>query len=112
MAGRFWVYVIELEATGLGEVGEGAVYVGETTKLPEERFATHKAGGIKAAKVVARRGMRLRLDLYPPEGPFETRAEALRFERRTGNRLRHRGYRVYGAQGERFMKMAPNAAPQ
>jgi len=103
--------VIELDATGLGEVGEGAVYVGETAKLPEERFATHKAG-IKAAKVVARRGMLLRPDLYPPEGPFETRAEALRFERRTGNRLRHRGYRVYGAQGERFMKKAPKAAPQ
>ena len=111
MAGPFWVYVIELDATGLGEVGEGAVYVGQTSKTPAARFATPKASGIKAAKVGARRGMRLRPDLYPAEGPFETRAEALRFERRAGNRLRHRGYRVYGAQGERFMKRAPKAAP-
>jgi hypothetical protein len=56
VAGQFWVYVIELDATGLGDVGEGAVYVGETAKTPEERFVNHKAGGIKAAKVVARRG--------------------------------------------------------
>lgn len=104
---RFWVYVIELDPTGLGEVGAGAVYVGETAKTPEGRFATHVAAGTKAAKIVARTGVRLRPDLFPPEGPFETRAEALRFERRTGNRLRHRGYRVYGAQGERFMKGAP-----
>jgi len=104
VSGTFWVDVIELESTGLGDVGSGAVYVGETSKTPEERFATHMAGGIKAAKVVARRGVRLRPDLYPPEGPFATRAEALRFERRTGNRLRHRGYRVWGAQGKAFMK--------
>jgi len=103
MTPRFWVYVIELDPTGLEDIGAGAVYVGETAKTPEDRFATHMAGGMKAAKIVARRGTRLRPDLYPPEGPFATRGEALRFERRTGNRLRHRGYRVYGAQGERFM---------
>lgn len=101
---EFWVYVIELDPAGLGDVGEGAVYVGETAKTPEARFDTHKAGGVRASKVVARRGIKLRPDLYPPEGPFETRAEALRFERRTGNRLRHRGYRVFGAQGKRFMQ--------
>lgn len=105
MAGKFWVYVVELDPTGLANVGElGAVYVGETGKTPEERFATHKAGGLKASRVVARRGVRLRPDLYPPEGPFGTRLEALRFERRTGNRLRHRGYRVFGAQGVPFMR--------
>jgi hypothetical protein len=101
---EYWVYVIELDATGLDDVGAGAVYVGETATTPEERFAAHRAGGSKAAKVVARRGVRLRPDLYPPEGPFAARAEALRFERRTGNRLRHRGYRVYGAQGKAFMR--------
>lgn len=112
MSDQFWVYVIELDSSGLGDVGAGAVYVGETAKTPEERFATHQAGGLKAAKIVVRRGLRLRPDLYPPEGPFQTRTEALRFERRTGNRLRHRGYRVYGAQGERFMRKGPNAEPQ
>lgn len=101
---HYWVYVIELDPAGLGDVGAGAVYVGETACTPEERFETHTQGGLKASKVVARRGLRLRPDLYPPEGPFASRAEALRYERKTGNRLRHRGYRVYGAQGKTFMK--------
>ena len=38
--------MIELDATGLGGVGQGVGYVGETAKLPEERFATHMAGGL------------------------------------------------------------------
>jgi len=45
MARKFWVYVIELESTGLGDAGPGDVYVGETSKTPEERFAIHMAGG-------------------------------------------------------------------
>lgn len=100
----FWVYVVELNSDGLGDVGEGAVYVGETALTPEQRFARHKAAGKSAARVVAKRGLRLRPELFPPEGPFETRAEALRFERRTRNRLAHRGYKVYGGQGKPFMK--------
>lgn len=83
--------MIELDATGLGNVGEGAVYVGETAKTPQERFATHKAGGIKAAKASLGEECGLRPYLYSPEGPFETRAAALRFDRRTGNRLRVNG---------------------
>ena len=110
MAKEFWVYVIELAPEGLADVGVGAVYVGETARTPDERFTTHKLGGQKAAGIVAKRGIRLRPDLYPPEGPFATRAEALRFERRTGNRLRHRGYRVFGAQGKAFMKGHPSQA--
>ena len=106
MTSAFWVYVVELDPTGLGDVGAGAVYVGETSRTPEQRFAKHKAGGQRASRIVARRGLRLRPDLYPEEGPFKTRSEALRFERRTGNRLRHRGYRVWGGQGKAFMKEA------
>lgn len=109
MPEQFWVYVIELDPEGLGDVGSGAVYVGETALTPEARFAKHLGGSINAAKVVARRGIRLRIDLYPPEGPFSSRAEALRFERRTGNQLRHRGFRVYGAQGKPVMN-SPAAA--
>ncbi|WP_062529093.1 GIY-YIG nuclease family protein [Demequina rhizosphaerae] len=107
---RFWVYVIELDSTGLVSVGEnGAVYVGETSLTPAVRYDKHKAGGKSSARVVFRRGVRLRPDLFPPEGPFETRREALRFERRTKNRLEHRGYRVFGGQGETFMKGASRA---
>lgn len=107
MPHEYWVYVIELNPTGLGEVGAGAVYVGETARTPELRFATHMADGPKSSKVVARRGVQLRPELYPPEGPFDTRAEALRFERRTRNRLRHRGFRVYGGQGKPLMQPNP-----
>lgn len=101
---QFWVYVIELDSALVRKVGpKGAVYVGETSKTPEQRFEQHKTGR-RAARVVRRAGVRLREDLYPPEGPFTSRAEALRFERRTRNRLDHRGYQVYGGQGEPFMK--------
>ena len=101
---RFRVYVIELDPTGLGDCGKGAVYVGETWHSAEERFAKHKAGH-RAARVVTKRGVKLRPDLAPNE-TFETRGEALRAERRTANRLKHQGYRVYGGQGRRFMKSA------
>ena len=101
---RYRVYVIELDPEGLGDCGKGAVYVGETSLSPEERFAKHKSG-TKAARVVTRRGLRLRPDLSPAE-VFETRGQALRAERRTANRLTHQGYRVWGGQGRRFMESA------
>lgn len=100
----FHVYVVERDPEGLYNVGAGAVYVGETQLRPEERLAKHLAGGRTAAGVVTRRGLRLRPDLAPPEGPFETRNEALRYEKKTANRLRHRGYRVFGGEGKRFMQ--------
>lgn len=111
MEKKHWVYVIELDPEGLGDVGAGAVYVGETATTPEQRLAKHLAGGLRASKVVTRRGRGLRPDLFPAEGPFASRSEALRFERRTGNRLRHRGYRVYGAQGRRFMAGEEKSKP-
>lgn len=77
---------------------------GRDAENPGEALRHAQGRRDQGGQVVARRGVRLRRDLYPPEGPFGSRAEALRYERRTGNRLRHRGYRVYGAQGERFMK--------
>ncbi|MEV7396710.1 hypothetical protein [Aeromicrobium sp. NPDC092404] len=99
---RFRVYVIELDDTGLGDCGKGAVYVGETWHSAEERFAKHMAGQ-KAARVVTKRGVKLRPDLAPDE-TFDSRGKALRAERRTANRLKHQGYRVWGGQGHRSMK--------
>lgn len=110
----FHVYVVELAPDELKNVGPmGAVYIGETALPPEGWFAKHKEGGKVAARVVARYGVRLRADLAPPEGPFATRQEALRFEKKTANRLRHRGYRVYGGQGKRFMRhlVLPGSVP-
>lgn len=101
----FHVYVVELATDELNSVGPmGAVYVGETALAPEARYSKHKAGGKTAARIVARHGVRLRPDLAPPEGPFATRQEGLRFEKKTANRLRHRGYSVFGGQGGRFMR--------
>lgn len=101
---KFWVYVIELDPAKVGKVGpKGAVYVGETSKTPEERFAQHLSGR-RAARVVTRAGVRLLPKLFPPEGPFASRNEALRFERKTRNRLDHRRYQVYGGQGKPFMR--------
>lgn len=98
------VYVIGLAPEGLVTVGSmGAVYVGETGTTPDERFASHSASSRMAVGVAARRGVRLRPDLTP-EAPFESRAEVLRWERRTAKELRNRGYRVFGGHGLPFMK--------
>ena len=100
---EYWVYVVELDPTGLRVDTAGAVYVGETGKSPIERFVTHQQGGRTAARIVARAGKRLRPDLYPTEGPFATREEALKWEAITRDRLEQRGYRVFGGQGNPFM---------
>ena len=104
MAGSraFWVYVIELDPAGVSNVGNGYLYVGETAKTPEERFAQHLSGR-RSGRGVAARAVRLRPDLYPPENPFSTRDEAQRFEKQTADRLRESGYKVRGGQGEPFM---------
>lgn len=91
MENQYWVYVVELDPEGLGDVGAGAVYVGETGLTPEERLTVHLSGGPKASRVVAWRGGRLRRDLFPEEGPFATRLESKRYEKKVANRLRHCG---------------------
>lgn len=100
------VYVVELDEAARArapkeERGHSGpcVYVGETGRTPEERFAVHKAGGPKAARVVAVHGIRLRPDLAT-RGPFLTRAGAVRGEKRVGDRLRRKGYVVFGGSGK------------
>ena len=104
---RFHVYVVELDEAARArapksETGTGpCVYVGETGRTPAERFAVHKAGGMKAAAIVHRFGLRLLPELAT-RGPFLTRAGAARGEKRVGDQLRRRGYVVFGGTGNPF----------
>jgi hypothetical protein len=90
------VYVIELDGGHLRDVGAGHVYVGETSRSPEERFAQHRAGGRLAARGTGRRALRLRPDLAP--GGFHLgKDEAEAAEAATRQRLEALGYVVRGA---------------
>lgn len=70
------------------------VYVGMTGLAPEERFANHK-GGIKAASVVQRYGLRLLPELYAWLNPMPFEAAA-QMERELAEDLRQQGYTVAG----------------
>jgi len=102
------IYVIELDPKAWSEprlrrenpritgTPVRCVYVGETGRSPELRFAQHKAG-IRANTLVERYGIRLLEHLmqerYWPA--VHTTDEAERAEKRRANSLRSRGYAVY-----------------
>jgi predicted GIY-YIG superfamily endonuclease len=90
------VYVIELDDS-LREGEKPAVYVGETSRTPEERFEQHKSG-YKSSKWVRRYAVRLRPRLYRSYNPISTRDEAKALEKRLGKKLESRGYTVFGAR--------------
>jgi predicted GIY-YIG superfamily endonuclease len=92
----FRVYVIELDDSLRKGTAKPAVYVGQSAKSPEERFAQHLRGE-RASRYVRDHGVRLRPRLYNAYLPVKTRAEAEALERRVGDRLRRRGFTVYGA---------------
>ena len=107
-AGRppaYRVYVIELRPEVLGKkrvADENAdqredkpcVYVGQTARTPEERFAQHLAGK-RSSRIVREYGVQLKPRLYRNAGPFATRAEAEVAEKRLAEKLRGRGYAVW-----------------
>jgi hypothetical protein len=70
------------------------VYVGMTGLTPEERFAHHK-GGLKAAWVVKRYGIRLLPELYEHLNPMPFDA-AVQMEQDLAEDLRQAGYTVTG----------------
>ncbi len=99
-AGVWTVYVIELDPKGTKSPGQGFVYVGQTSKTPEERFEQHKKGkrnkrGPLFSPVVRRWGLRLRMDLAPDTRYFD-RKSAEAAEKRWAEKLRAEGYRVAG----------------
>jgi predicted GIY-YIG superfamily endonuclease len=99
------VYVIELRPEVMGRkkvADENAdrredkpcVYVGQTARTPEERFAQHLAGK-RSSRIVREYGVKLKPRLYRNVGPFATRAEAEAAETRLAERLRRRGFAVW-----------------
>ena len=99
------VYVIELDREVLGkwkfkEVNPDydetrpCVYVGQTSKNPEDRFSQHKAG-IKSAPLVRQHGVRLKPRLYEKYNPLPSRIKAESKEKWLAEKLRKRGYGVW-----------------
>lgn len=98
---RVWtVYVIELDPKGCKDPGKGFVYVGETSKTPEERYKEHIKGkrnkrGRLGSRSVRMYGQRLRMDLAPEtryfDGPSSKAAE-----KRWARKLEDEGYKVAG----------------
>ncbi len=97
------LYVIELDdAVGPRKRPDRPwVYVGETSRTPEERFEQHRSqarnqNGPLYSRVVARHALHLRPDLYDPERVLFTRDEARKAERALAERLARQGYSVKG----------------
>jgi len=90
------VYVIELSRDAVrGPVALAPLYVGQTARSPEARFAQHKAGGRLAAGKPHRYGVRLRYDLMEGLPACETRAAAEAAEQAVAEALERRGHRVF-----------------
>ena len=76
------------------------LYVGMTSKTPQERFAQHKSGYVNAkghklaSSIVQKYGLYLRPSLYQ-HLPLMTREEALRMEQEFTLELRRRRYAVW-----------------
>jgi len=98
---RVWtVYVIELDPKGSKDPGKGFVYVGETSKTPEERFQEHIKGkrnkrGRLYSRLVRKYGQRLRPDLAPETRYFDA-ASSKAAEKRWARKMKDEGYKVVG----------------
>lgn len=98
------VYVIALDTRVLGQKKfhkqnpdypgkRPCLYVGMTSRSPDERFAQHKAG-YKAARFAHKYGKWLRRKLYEKYNPL-THAQAERLEKKLAEQLRDKGYAVW-----------------
>ena len=76
------------------------LYVGMTSKTPQERFAQHKSGALSkkghdlSAAIVKKYGLYLRPSLFQHIGPM-SRNEALAVEKGLTLELRRKGYAVW-----------------
>jgi hypothetical protein len=94
------VYVIELDSTATKTPGEGFVYVGETKKNPEARLQEHLSRATNGktklfSAVVAKHGIRLRMDLAPRQKCFDS-TSSKKAESEWAEHLRGLGYIVRG----------------
>lgn len=112
MPTAYTVYVIELSRKVFSEDRKfreanpqyngvlECLYVGQTSKTPQERFAQHKSGArtVKGHKlssdIVRKYGLYLRPSLYQDIGPLG-REEALEIEKGLALELRRKGYAVW-----------------
>jgi predicted GIY-YIG superfamily endonuclease len=101
---RHFVYVIELDPAVLDSrdfrranpdyvAGRRCVYVGQTARTPEERFAQHQAG-TKSNRYARKHGLRL-IRRYTTEVAGNTRAAAEAKEAAVAARLRKKGWAVW-----------------
>jgi hypothetical protein len=100
---KVWsVYVVELDKTAVSNPGRGYVYVGETSRTPEERFKQHCGGtrhnnGPLFSRVVRRYGIKLGPDLAPRNKYFN-QASAKRGEKEHFELLKSKGFNVEGGK--------------
>jgi predicted GIY-YIG superfamily endonuclease len=77
------------------------LYVGMTSKSPNERFEQHRTGFINkkghklSSNIVQKYGMYLRPSLYNHIEPMATRTEALEMEETLAHELRRKRYAVW-----------------
>ena len=107
----YYVYVLELdkafantskakEANPNARPDKPCIYIGSSSKTPEERFQEHINGkrnnrGPVFSRVVFRYGIRLRPRLYEKYNPLKTREEAESKEKELTAKYRKRGYTVW-----------------
>ena len=93
----YTIYIINLVDDSVSDPSPGKwVYVGETSKTPEERFDEHK-NGIKDNKAAREHGRDLNYDLMKDVPQVRFRQDSQWLEADTGEKLRSRGYVVEGA---------------
>ena len=99
------VYVIELdpavlqkkdfaEANPDRDPAKPCLYVGMTSKTPEERFRVHKSDSPKRSNKVHKYGIALMRNLYEHLNPL-TWADAVEMEKELAETLRKKGYAVW-----------------
>lgn len=109
----YQVYVIELDKKVFSENRKfreanpqfngvlECLYVGMSSKTPQERFKQHKTGakskkGIKiSANIVEQYGLYLRSSLSSHLSPVKSKAKALALEEELGLELRRKNYAVW-----------------
>ncbi|RAJ17864.1 ribose-5-phosphate isomerase [Olleya aquimaris] len=110
---QYHIYVVELKKKVFTEHAKfraanpqfngvlECLYVGMTSKTPQERFLQHKTGyrnkkGYKlSSNIVQKYGSYLRPSLYNHIDPITTRAEALKMEEALALELRRKRYAVW-----------------
>ena len=93
----YTIYIVNLVDDSAPDPSLGKwVYVGETSKTPEERFDEHK-NGIRDNKAAREHGRDLNYDLMKDIPQVRFRQDSQWLEADTGEKLRSRGYVVEGA---------------